>query len=304
MLFVQGVAGPGERFNYLFGEVTGRGRLLYFPVALAIKLTTATVLLVLAALLSAGVLLWRGARVRGVLAARALLAAALGGAYLLAASSSNVNIGVRHALPVVPFAVVAATGAVMTHLRRRRHFALALAAVVVAGSVESAFRFGHEISFGNLIAGGPAGVPAILSDSNVDWGQEQGLLFERVRRGDLGRVGVVTLIVDESGARAAGILGQVTGEHATRLLWRYQSDIGVDTVFFSRFLWDLSAAIEKNTESWPKFVWLRGWLPPLRHGLEARAVSIEPFGDTQFLMRLREVAPATAAPFATPAPTK
>ena len=28
---------PGERFNYFFGEVTGKGRALYFPVALSIK---------------------------------------------------------------------------------------------------------------------------------------------------------------------------------------------------------------------------------------------------------------------------
>jgi hypothetical protein len=293
LLFVQGGAGPGERFNYLFGEVTGKGRMLYFPVALGIKLTTATVLLALVGLSAAGVLLLRGTRVRRILTARALLAGALGGAYLFAACTSNVNIGVRHALPVVPLAIAAAAGTLRTLVRRRRTLAIALAAVVLAAACEAALRFGREISFGNLLCGGPAGVPAILSDSNVDWGQEQGRLFERVRHGDLGRVGLVTVIVDESGARAAGILGQVT-----------RPDAGLDTVFFSRFLWDLARAIEKNSEPWPKFVWLRGWLPPLRRGLEARAVSIEPFGDTQLLMRLREATPPTASPSASPAPTR
>jgi len=281
LLFVQGVAGPGERFNYLFGEISGRGRALYFPVALSIKLTTATVLLVLAALVAAGVLAARGAGVRRLLASRALLPAALGGAYLLAACASNVNIGVRHALPVVPFAIAAAAGTLRMLVLRRQTLAIALAAVVLAASGEAALRFGHEISFGNLLSGGPAGVPAILSDSNVDWGQEEGKIFERVRRGDLGRVGLASLMVDESGARAVGIAGQVM-----------TPDAPVDTVFFSRFLWDNAAAIEKNTENWSKFAWLRGWLPPLRHGLEARAISIEPFGDTQLLMRLR---PATGA---------
>jgi hypothetical protein len=292
LLFVQGVAGPGERFNYFFGEISGKGYALYFPVALGIKLTTAAVLLVLAALVAAGVLAARGTRFRGLLAARACLPAALGGAYLLAACASNVNIGVRHALPVVPFAIAAAAGTLRTLVPRRRTLAIALAAVVLAATCEAALRLGREISFGNLLCGGPTGVPAILSDSNVDWGQEQGRLFERVRRGDLGRVGIVTLIVDESGARAVGILGQVTGP-----------DAGVDTVFFSRFLWDLARAIEKNSEPWPKFVWLRGWLPPLRHGLEARALSTEPFGDAQLLMRLRAATPPTASPSAPPAPT-
>ncbi|MGZ5426461.1 MAG: hypothetical protein ACXWE1_04575, partial [Thermoanaerobaculia bacterium] len=146
--------------------------------------------------------------------------------------------------------------------------------------------------FGNLLCGGPAGVPPILSDSNVDWGQEQGKLFERVRRGDLWHVGLAALFVDESGARAVGILGQVV-----------DPDAPVDTVFFSRFLWDVAAAAEKNTENYPKFIWIRSWLPPLRRGLEARAISIEPFGDTQLLMRLRAATPLTASPSAQPAPT-
>jgi 4-amino-4-deoxy-L-arabinose transferase-like glycosyltransferase len=292
LLFVQGGAGPGERFNYLFGEITGKGHALYFPVALGIKLTAAAVLAFAAAFLAAGLGLFRGARLRRILFARAALPAALGGAYLAAACASNVNIGVRHALPAVPFLLVAAAAAGRTLLALRpRVFRAALLAVVLLAAGESVLRLGREISFGNFLVGGPAGVPAVLSDSNVDWGQEQGRLFERVRHGDLGRVGLVTLIVDESGARAVGILGQVTGP-----------DAGVDTVFFSRFLWDLSTAIEKNTESWPKFVWLRGWLPPLRHGLEARAISIEPFGDAQLLLRLR--APATAFPSGSPSPTR
>jgi hypothetical protein len=293
MLFVQGGAGPQQRFNYLFGEISGTGHRLYFPIALGIKLTTATVLLVLAALVVAGVLLARGARTRRLLAARALWPASLGGAYLLAACASNLNIGVRHALPVVPFAIAAAAGTLRTLVPRRRTLAIALAAVVLAATCEAALRLGREISFGNLLCGGPAGVPAILSDSNVDWGQEEGKIFERVRRGDLGRVGLASLLVDESGARAVGILGQVV-----------DADAPVDTVFFSRFLWDVAAAAEKNTESSPKFIWIRGWLPPLRRGLEARAISIEPFGDTQLLMRLRAATPATVSPSAPRAPTR
>jgi Dolichyl-phosphate-mannose-protein mannosyltransferase len=293
LLFVVGGTGPGQRFNYFFGEVTGKGHALYFPVALGIKLTTATVLFVLAALAAAGVLAVRGARSRSLLAARACLPAALGGAYLLATCASNVNIGVRHALPVVPFAIAAAAGTLRTFVPRRRTLVIALAAVVLAATCEAALRLGREISFGNLLCGGPAGVPAILSDSNVDWGQEEGKIFERVRRGDLGRVGLASLMVDESGARAVGILGQVV-----------DPDAPVDTVFFSRFLWDVAAAAEKNTESSSKFVWMRSWLPRLRRGLEARAISIEPFGDTQILMRLRQAVPATASPSAPPAPTR
>ncbi len=289
LLFVKGVAGPGERFNYFLGEVRGTGSLLYFPVALAIKLTTATVLGGLAALAASAVAFFRGGRTRRLLACAAL-PAALGAAYLAAACVSNVNIGVRHALPAVPFLLVAAAAAGRALLGRRpRALRGVFAAVVLLAAGESALRLGHEISFGNLLVGGPSGVPAILSDSNVDWGQEQGLLFDRVRRGDLGRVAMASLLVDESGATRAGILGLAL-----------QPDAPADTVFFSRFLWDLAAAIEKNDETYPKFVWLRGWLPPLRRGLEARATSIEPFGDAYLLMRLR---PPMAAPSSPPGST-
>ena len=73
LLFVQGVAGPGERFNYFFGEVSGRGHALYFPVALGIKLTAAVVLASAAAFLTAGLGLFRGARLRRLLFGRAAL---------------------------------------------------------------------------------------------------------------------------------------------------------------------------------------------------------------------------------------
>ena len=290
LLFVQGVAGPGERFNYFFGQVRGTGFLLYFPVALAIKLTAAAVLGTLAALLAGAAALFRRPGLRGALISRAWLPAALGGAYLAAACLSNVNIGVRHALPAVPFLLVAA-GASATALlvERPRALRAAFLGVVLLAAAESALRLGHEISFGNLLVGGPRGVPPILTDSNVDWGQEQGLVFDRVRQGGLGKVAMASLVVDESGASRAGIAGLAL-----------KGDAPVDTVFFSRFLWDLAAAAERNTEPYSKFVWLRGWLPPLRRGLEARATSLEPFGDAYLLLRLR---PAMASPSAPPGST-
>jgi hypothetical protein len=289
LLFVQGVAGPGERFNYFFGQVRGTGFLLYFPVALGIKLTAAAVVGTLAAFAAGAAALLRPTR-RGVVVSRAWLPAALGGAYLAAACVSNVNIGVRHALPCVPFLLVAAAACASAVLENRPHaLRAALAGAVLLAAAESALRLGREISFGNLFVGGPAGVPPILSDSNVDWGQEQGLLFDRVRRGDLGRVAMASLLVDESSASRAGIAGLAM-----------KPDARVDTIFFSRFLWDLAAAAERNAETYPKFVWLRGWLPPLRRGLEARAASVEPFGDAYLLLRLR---PPTASPSSPPGST-
>ncbi len=289
LLFVEGVAGPGERFNYFLGEVRGTGWFFYFPVALAIKLTAAAVLGTLAAVAAGAAALVRGAR-RGAVVARAWLPFVLGSAYLGAACLSNVNIGVRHAFPAVPFLLVAAAACAATLLESRPRVLLAtFAGVFLLSASESAAALRREIAFGNVLVGGPKGVPRVLSDSNVDWGQEQGLVFDRARRGDLGRVAMATLLVDESSAKRAGIAGIAM-----------RPDADVDTVFFSRFLWDLAAAAEKNAEPYSKFVWLRGWLPPLRRGLEARAASIEPFGDCYLLLKLK---PVTAARPPAPGPT-
>jgi hypothetical protein len=280
LLFVQGVAGPGERINYFLGEASGVGFPAYFPVALAVKLTTAAAVALAVSPLAVAAALARapGRRRRRLLrlfAARSLFPASLGLAWLLAAMLSNVDIGVRHVFPVVPLFLVAAAGAGRTLLRRRRAAALAVVVVLLAGA-EAAARHGREISFGNLFAGGNAGLPRIVSDSNVDWSQEQGRVFARTRHGDLGRVGVVALFVDEEAARAAGVAGMV-----------FRPDAPVDAVFFSRHLWDLAPAVERCPESFPKIVWAREWLPALRRGLQERATSVEPFGDAYVLLRLK-----------------
>ena len=61
----------------------------------------------------------------------------------------------------------------------------------------------------------------------------------------------------------------------------------VDAVFFSRHLWDLAPAVERCPESFPKIVWAREWLPPLKRGLEESAASVEPFGDAYVLLKLK-----------------
>lgn len=282
LLWVKASATPGARYNYFRGEVSGDGFLLYFPAALALKLTTATVLLLATAALAGVAGLARGPsrrrrRLAALLLRRAGVAAALGGGYLAMAALSDVNIGVRHVLPSVPLFLVAAAGTLRTLLRRRRRLAaglLALAALL-AGAEAFALR-GREIPFGNLLAGGPPGVRKVLSDSNVEWGESQQALFDRVDRGDLGRVGAVILSLDVEEAARHGIR-QVDELDARPL----------DTVVMSVHLHDLGVALARNTESYRNVAWLRGWLVPLVLGVKERAASVEPLGDSYLVYRLR-----------------
>lgn len=280
----------GARPNYFLGEVSGKGFPAYFVVALALKLTFAAVAL-LAGALAAAVFLgsrWRtggpgAARRLRLLAVRSALPAFLGLAYLGAATAANVNIGVRHVLPAVPLLLVAAAGLLRTATAGRRRLRHALvAAVLLLAALEAGLAWGREVPFGNLLAGGPAGTHRFLSDSNADWGEAQGRVFERVARGDLGRVGIVALAIDEQELERLGMAlvgSTVPGQF--------------DTVFVSIFLDDVGRAAGASPETTGKVAWLRGWLTPLLATLDATAVSRERLGDEYVVYRLR---PAVSAP--------
>lgn len=281
LLWVRASSIPGARINYFLGTASGTGSFFYFPVALALKLSTAVLLGLVAAAVAAALLLLgrrdadRRRRLR-LLAARSLLPAFLGAAYLGAAMISNVNIGVRHVAPAIPLFLVAAAG-VLRSARARRLRAAIAAAVVLAALLEAVAMRGREIPFGNVLAGGPAGVRKALSDSNVDWGERLGEAFARAGKGDLGRVGVVSLFWDAQAAQEAGVA------------WVYEFVPGqVDTLFVSTFLWDLGISMERNEESYRKFVVFREWFVPFMRKVREESASIEPFRDEYLLIRLRK----------------
>jgi hypothetical protein len=300
LLWVQASSVPGFRQNYFLGRVSGKGSLAYFPVALAVKLTTAAVALLAAALLGAAFLLAaarrgkegaaasRALRRLHLASARSLLPGGLALAYLGAASLSDVNIGVRHVLPVVPLAFVAAAGLLAPLLAGRRRALIAVAAVLaVAASGEALAARGREIPFGNLLVGGPSGTHRVLSDSNVDWGQAQGALYERARKGDLGRTGVFAVAFDPS---EGGPLGLVQSDSL--------SAPPVETAAVSVFILDVGRGLRTNDEGYPRVQWMKRWLVPLVEEIEQRAVSSERLGDEYVLFRLR---PAGASAFPAPA---
>lgn len=274
----------GKWCNYLLGKVSGDGFPAYYAVAAAVKLPTATLLLLLGGPLLLAALLLRASPARRrrlvrLALARGALPGGLGLAYLALLSLAPINIGVRYAFPGLVLLLVAAPGLLRTAFGlRRRVGAVVLGAVVLAAGAEALVHRGREISFGNLLAGGPPGLRRVLTDSNVEWGQEQERMLERARRGDLGRVGAVAVYLDAAEATRAGVA------------WMSRPDEpAVDAVFVSTFSWDLAHALARYGEGmrYPWIAYVRSWMVPLVTGLEARAASVEPFGDGYLLLRLR-----------------
>jgi hypothetical protein len=106
---------------------------------------------------------------------RELTVLALAGLYFFVmASLSKLNIGVRHVLPAQATLWILAGGAARWPIRPVFARAAAAAIIVVAGvwnAWELRQAWPHPIAYASSLVGGPAALPRLLADSNVDWGQ-------------------------------------------------------------------------------------------------------------------------------------
>ena len=165
------LSGGGRAQSFLLGRFSDTGFVAYFPVAFAVK----TPLVVLAAVALAAVLFVRDRRTRR----RALFLLLAGALFFGLTMTGALNIGYRHALPMVPYLLVLAAGLGGAKARERRLLGrLALpprrvaAAVALLTVAVALWIHPHYLSYFNPIAGGPANGYRVLIDSNVDWGQD------------------------------------------------------------------------------------------------------------------------------------
>jgi 4-amino-4-deoxy-L-arabinose transferase-like glycosyltransferase len=155
-----------SRRAYLHGRFSDTGWRTYFPVAYAVK-TPLPELLLLAAGVAAVVT--RRARITGdpVLAVGIFTFAAVYGATVLL---TNLNIGLRHLIPLYPaLLVVASASAAWATSRVGRVVVLTLVAWMAAVALVS---FPYYLGYFNEIAGGWRGGYRWLVDSNLDWDQD------------------------------------------------------------------------------------------------------------------------------------
>lgn len=164
--FLFGQAKAQVRRAFLNGEVSDRGWWYYFPFAFAVK-TPIAILGLLAVGLVAAALRWRELDLQNVLFVVIPIAA-----FMAAAMTTRLNIGVRHLLPIYPFVMLLAGVAAKWLLEKGRAGAIALCAVVAIGVVEFGSNYPDNLAFFNAFVGGPAHGSEYLVDSNLDWGQD------------------------------------------------------------------------------------------------------------------------------------
>lgn len=176
------------RGGFLMGEYSILGWWYFFPLAMLFKTPTATLL--------AGVIglggwiivrywIYRGKKLPGL--SRWTLACLLipAGIYLLSAVTTKLNIGVRHMLPLYPLIFLGIAIAFARLIEWTPRFAGAALLFLMCGLLMESFTaYPHYLTFFNAPSGGSHGGVRLLSDSNIDWGQDLTLLAEWQEKND------------------------------------------------------------------------------------------------------------------------
>ena len=149
--------------TYFMGKVSQEGSPGYFPVLLVLKNPIA-----LLVLLAAGLpLLFRLRRLS--LASAVLLA--VSGMFLASLMASNLNMGIRHALPIIPMLSVLGARS-FAHLADvfKGHALFALRALGLSGVLSAVSAAPHFLVYFNMLALGRGSWVAVVGD---DWGQDR-----------------------------------------------------------------------------------------------------------------------------------
>ncbi len=168
--------------TYFLGEISNLGWKNYFPIVYSIKVPLAFHILTLIALLYAVWLIkkpfWQNTfqRAKGWVKSHFPEFAMLTFVALYWATSltSNLNIGVRHLLPVFPFTFVLISAMIINLLKTpslKLKYAI-LGAFVLWQATSVISIYPHFLAYFNEIVGGPNQGYIYVADSNLDWGQD------------------------------------------------------------------------------------------------------------------------------------
>ena len=93
--------------------------------------------------------------------------------YFLLSLLSNLNLGLRHILIIYPFIFVI-TGLILKNGITSKKTVIKVSSIIILTFyiISSLLIYPHYLAYFNEIAGGPDNGPKILTDSNIDWGQD------------------------------------------------------------------------------------------------------------------------------------
>jgi 4-amino-4-deoxy-L-arabinose transferase-like glycosyltransferase len=154
-----------ESPSYFFGRVYWHGDRWYFPGAFVIKSTLPFLLLLVLLLIAIAWGRWRPYRELLFLTLPVVV-------YCYVAINSDMNIGMRHLMPIYGFLYVLAAGGAVFLAGRDRRWVGAIAVLLVWQIATTVRVAPNYMAYANEAWGGPSQTHRYLSDANVDWGQQ------------------------------------------------------------------------------------------------------------------------------------
>jgi hypothetical protein len=170
----------GGHTTYFLGEIGAAGWKHYFPIVYAIKVPLAFHILTIIALLFA---LWKIKKpfwqtpcrrlknwVKNHFPETVMLLFIF--LYWAVTLKSNLNIGVRHLLPIFPFMMILVASQITKILETSRKFIFVLALLFLWQAISVLSIYPHFLAYFNEIIGGPENAYIYTVNSNLDWGQD------------------------------------------------------------------------------------------------------------------------------------
>ena len=158
----------GSYPTFIFGRNWPHGVWWYFPSVFAIKTTLGLLGLTVVAIIAMAVRKLKLSREVTFFLVPALI-------YFITAIVFGMNIGSRHLLPFYGFLFILAAAGVTALAASSRAWLITCAVLVAAHTISSLTVYPNFMAYANEAFGGPAKLPMLLSDANVEWGQQ---LFE------------------------------------------------------------------------------------------------------------------------------
>lgn len=205
-LLMVGQRAVGGNTTYFLGEVSAEGWKYYFPVVYALKEPLTWWILVIIALVYLAwqvnwvknpAKIWRGSLnfIERHFAEFAMILWVI--IYWSSSIYGNLNIGVRHLLPVYPFAIILVSGQLsrMRNILKNHSKKILLSTFYLLLSIllgwyvaENIRVWPYYLTYFNQLAGGPSGGYRYVVDSNLDWGQDLKRLNQWVEKNNIDEI--------------------------------------------------------------------------------------------------------------------
>jgi len=156
----------GGHSSYLLGHTSGTGWWYYFPVAIFFKTPISVFILLILS-----IIFFRKIKAKNIFDEYLLIIPPV--VFLLFAMASKADLGIRHILPIFPFIFIFIAKTInLVDFKKWGWTAIGLILLIGWYLFSTLMSFPNYLAYFNEFAGGSKGGYKILTDSNLDWGQD------------------------------------------------------------------------------------------------------------------------------------